>query len=311
MINLIMILLPLMSCGMDVAIIKNEEAKDTASTTDISEDTVFNEDSKENKEEDTHKEKDTQAIIEPLQYVGIIEMWFRQATCPSCLGYESEITQGLHAYFNPEVSRGQLTWIPSVGSCGNNIYTEYDYTGMLDVGDYITVENELHTMVLYKESDLKYSTSYLNEQTYLRNTQHVVSIPFASGDVGTFKSVYGFTDIQPYEMLWVTQPDLFTGEISRSGQYFTWQQYGEQSHMLIQLDMYTWDGASYLGNAWCMSEDTGSLYMSGEYLNQFPVGSLIIPRLRRIDRTELEFENFGIVESYSWHELVATGILVP
>ena len=52
MINLIMILLPLMSCGMDVAIIKNEEAKDTASTTDISEDTVFNEDSKENKEEE-------------------------------------------------------------------------------------------------------------------------------------------------------------------------------------------------------------------------------------------------------------------
>ena len=142
---------------------------------------------------------------------------------------------------------------------------------------------------------------------YERQTLHDIEVENATIQ-SAFQTVEGFDWIEPYTLLWVDPSYAFDTPINRSGAAFTWAPVVSNSNFEIIIAIYSWDGSQFLGAVSCLSQDTGSLIIPGEYLQSYPTGSLTAVHLIRHRMSSIQSPDFeGTLQTHMMWEVIGTG----
>jgi len=125
-----------------------------------------------------------------------------------------------------------------------------------------------------------------------------------------FESIHGFDTLEPQSMLYVDPSYAFAAPIYRSGATFWWSPAGSNYPFMITVAVYTYDGSSLLGYVSCVTGDVGQMTIPGQYLSQFPAGSITAIHLERHKVVLEEFVEQGTyIETHMSHQVVGTGYL--
>jgi hypothetical protein len=126
---------------------------------------------------------------------------------------------------------------------------------------------------------------------------------------GATKTPAGFTDIQPYQLLYVSPADAFSARISKSNTTFTWSPAGTGSFYII-IDVFAPGSGTPLGTVICRGVDSGSMLFPGSMLASFPTNSLLAVYMYRIETTAQVLAADGsTIEGIAEVGVVGTGIL--
>ncbi len=293
----------------EVSISKTYQPDDTAFPDDLiteADDTVIDTDDTDN--EDSANQTDL------TRTVGYVELGLMQASCPYCLGLPQEINITSYARFHEPTGASHTSWLPQTDGC-RDYYETTVSSPNLDMGNSITLQNNFGDNIpLTKSQDTTgviYENGYLLESNFRRNTPHnlIVNDRIAEEVIETLR---GFDFIEPYTMLYVDPSYAFATPIKRyTNNVFSWGPSGDtNSFFTIHISVYSNDGSYYYGTVICRSSDTGSMAIPGSYFNQYQPGNLTSIHLMRHRVFTKQYSGFGgVLEGYSWWEVIGTGYI--
>ena len=299
-----MLLSLLLCCASDVSIMKRTEPEDTDTDMVVVDSGVVLEPAGEpSAEEPPIEEEDPERTgISGYNYLHL-----RQVACPACVGELQEITITFEAQFHQPSTDGHTNWIPAPGQCTTNLFGTSPSTIPIGVGSSISVTNPSHSFTAPALGQGYYQTTNIWEAQLQRDALYTVQTEMGSY---TFVSSRGFDFIEPYTMLFVDPSYAFQAPIYRSGATFTWGPTSSDSTFMINVAIYSADGASLLGYVACGGEDNGSMTIPAQYLQPYPQGSLVAIHLSRhkIELVETDINN-SYIESHMEWEVVGTGYI--
>lgn len=280
----------LLSCGSDISIITTEKKNDDSAI--IAEDTYDNYVSSE----DTGYQNNNLNI-------GFAQIYFRQIACPQCVGSygEFDISAKLNLYY--PTSASNFDYMTDIDTCTTQLVESYVDSQPLPATQFVYFNN----IELYPSGAGLWSANNLLEYQIQRQVPHSINTEY--GNVNdAFISIEGFDDIQPYTLLWVDPSYAFDAAISKNGTNFSWFPVLPNDLFEIIIAVYSQDGSSFLGAVSCMSNDSGSMYIPGNYFLNYPTWSLAAVHLirHRIGSTYSE-ELGGNLEYQMIWEVVGTG----
>ena len=248
------------------------------------------------------------------QTVGYIELGLMQASCPYCLGLTQEINITAYARFHNPSGVSHTNWIPQVDGCRD--YYETSVTAPnLDLGNVVTLQNSFGDNTIltknYDTTGVMYENGYLLESNFRRNTVYDLTATNKSAE-SVIETLRGFDYIEPYSMLYVDPSYAFQAPIRRySDNTFTWGPSGDiDSFFTIHVSVYSNDGSAYYGTVICRSPDVGYMTIPGSHFSQYQAGNLTSIHLMRHRIFNNQYTDFGgIVEGYSWWEVIGTGYI--
>ena len=301
----------LIGCATDVSISKTYE-RDPNSDTSVVKDTTITETAET--ENNQTQDEDTDVVQDLSKTVAYVEMGLMQASCPYCMGLQQEINTTAKVRFHQETTSDHTSWLPVVDGC-RDYYESSVNSPNIDMGQSISLLNTFGDNIqlnkVYDETGVIYENSYIQENSFRRNTQHTLN---ASGKTASnvVETLRGFDYIEPYQMLYVDPSYAFQAPINKNGNnVFTWGPSGDNSSFFtIHISVYSYDGSVYYGTVICKSEDTGYMTIPGSHFQQYQNGSLTSIHLMRHRIQKQEYEDFGgTIESYSWWEVIGTGYI--
>ena len=249
------------------------------------------------------------------QVVGLVETGLIQAACPYCLGLPSEINTILKTRLHEPTSSSHNTWIPIPGQGCRDYYETTVASNNIDAGNSVTLTNDFgDSLALSKTFDTSgvvYENTFLNDANFRRNSSYSLNVGGKIADNVT-RSLRGFDFVEPYTMLYVDPSYAFQTPIKRSGDnIFTWGPSGDSNSVFtIHISVYSFDGAVYYGTVICGSNDSGYMAVPGSYFQQYQPGSLTSIHLMRHRTSTNTYQDFGgIIEGYSWWEVIGTGFI--
>jgi len=255
---------------------------------------------------DTNEPADSGEGLPNSGITGYTNYKLRQVACPACVGESQEITVTFSGQFHQPSTDGHTEWIPSPGTCVDNLYTVSPSTVPMSVGSSFTVSSPGHSFVVPQTGNGTYQTTQIWESQYQRDSVYTVQTDEGSFDL---VSSHGFDFIEPYTLLWVDPSYAYDAAIYRnSATTFSWSPTNTDSIFMITVAVYSWDGSQFLGRVDCVDEDSGYMSIPGSYFQQFPPGSLAAVHLNRhkIELVETDINN-SFIETHTEWEVVGTG----
>ena len=289
-----------LSCASEVGIIKRYESTNDSENQSILDSSNLIETGREETDNDSDTEEQ---IVEGT--VGLVSWELEQIACPACMGVQQEINISFSADFHEKINEVHPTWIPDQGQCVQNLnYLSLNRTSK-DLGDSISINGPYNTFAAYKDSTNIYKGT-LYESQYDRNSQYTVS--FQDSTLFNFNSISGFDFIEPLSLRYVDPSYAFAAPIYRSGSTFWWGPSGSAQTFNITLAVYSQDGSQLLGYASCSGSDSGMMTIPGNYLNNFPVWSLVAVHMTRYKYERVPYESLlGYVDVQLYWSVVGTG----
>ena len=295
----IILMFALLACAQDVSIMKLQDAEASDTSTVIV-------DTEEEVVEEPSSEPDS-TPVELNGNVGYVNYYLRQVACPACVGEPQEITVEFVTKIFENTTASHTEWIPSIGSCTNQLLITVPSTNPVDMGQSINVRGMPNQFTAYKQGTEYFANVY--ETMYDRDTLHTVEFP-SGQEPFQFMSIRGFDSLEPYTMLYVDPSYAFAAPVYRSGMTFSWTPYGSDSNFMVTIAVYTQDGAQLLGYVACTSPDQGFMTIPGQYLQQYPPYSLTAIHLARHRVEYVPYQPLGgYIESHMEWEVVGTGHL--
>jgi hypothetical protein len=196
-----------------------------------------------------------------------------------------------------EIHFRQIACPPCVGAA-----SEFDITAT-------TQQASFNGITLNPNGQGEWYNGFVYEYQYERNTNYTITSEHGAIP-NAFTSIEGFDDIQPYTLLWVDPSYAYDAAISKAGTTFTWFPVVQNSLFEIIVAVYSYDGSQFLGAVSCLEQDTGSMTVPGNYLQQYPSGSIAAVHLirHRIARVPVPSLN-GYLQSHMIWEVVGTGVV--
>lgn len=310
MVYLFLVCILFSACGSDISVITVEKNNDTA---EVSEPSIEDSQSEPTLEpssspasEPTSQPEASEPSEEHLGKDIFVEYGLRQISCLYCVGETNEITVDMKVYIHDPTEQNLFRSILDPGTCTSN-FNYYQNSFALSYNyNPVTVYNNFNNYNLFPIQGV-YSTTFNSDYMYNRLAYHSIMVEqFAFDDA--FVSIEGFDFIEPYTMLYVDASYAFDPNVSRSGTYFSWGPSGISDYFQILISAFSYDGSQVLGTSACASQDTGSLYFPGEYLQMYPPGSLLLIYMQRYSTSEQVINNSKISAELYW-EVVGTGSL--
>lgn len=236
---------------------------------------------------------------------GYTHLHLKQVACPPCVGESQEITIKFSAEFHQPITDSHTQWIPSVGQCTENLFGLDPSTVPISIGDYVAVTAGSHAFVAHGVSQGVYETYGIWESELLRDTIYTAATEEGNYE---FLSSHGFDFIEPYTLFWIDPSYAFDTPIYRSGATFTWGPTSMDSIFTITIAVYSSDGSQLLGYVSCGGNDNGYMTIPGQYLQQYPPGSLTAVHLsrHRVQLEQTDINNSHIETHMEW-EVIGTG----
>lgn len=308
----------MLSCT-EVSISKTYQPIDTAFQQDnITEnndndenDQDYNQDSNSNQSSDT---SDNSQQSDLTKTVGYVELGLMQASCPFCFGVPQEINITAYSRFHQPTGASHTSWLPQSDGC-RDYYETTVSSPNVDMGQFVTLTNNFgDSYTLNQSSDPTgqvYDNNYLTESNFRRDTKHTLTAQGKTAE-SVLETLRGFDFIEPYTMLYVDPSYAFQTPISKYGNnVFSWGPAGDPNNFFtIHISVYSNDGSYYYGTVICRSADVGTMSIPGSYFSQYQAGNLTSIHLMRHRTYSQQYPEFGgIIEGYSWWEVIGTGFI--
>ncbi len=239
--------------------------------------------------------------------VGYVNYTFQQIACQNCMGVTQEITLNFTAVFHDAISDTHTSWMPSAGTCIENIIESSPVYVPINVGPTLDVIGPISSFSVSQIGQDTYATSSIYESQYDRDGVHTVYSDVLY-DGFMFISSSGFDYVEPASLLYVDMSYAYQAPIYRSGATFYWGPSGSGENFMIIVAVYTSDGSSLLGYVACMDDDVGYMTIPSTYLSSYSQGSLVAIHLSRQSIEMSPSEDLGgYVETHIEWEVVGTG----
>ena len=286
-----------LSCQGDISLIELERNKAEDTSSEIISDTTS---------------EDTQDVdTEEIEYDGVSGFFnykLQQVACPACLGLNREITVSAESFFHEPISDSHFDNYLQPGNCSTQYHSYRPSYNKMYISDQLFVDGPQHDFYINSASDLEFLNNQLYESQYDRDAAHKVYTNEV--DYFSFQSIHGFDFIEPYEMLYVDPSYAYAAMISRSGQTFYWGPSGSEYEFEISLEVFSYDGSSFLGLVTCSGLDSGSINVPGNMLSSFPQHSLVAIILTRHKRDKSEFDLLcSYIETHMEWQVIGTGYI--
>ena len=182
---------------------------------------------------DTNEPADSGEVLPNSGITGYTNYKLRQVACPACVGESQEITVTFTGQFHQPSTDGHTEWIPSPGTCVDNLYTVSPSTVPMSVGSSFTVSSPGHSFVVPQTGNGTYQTTQIWESQYQRDSVYTVQTDEGSFDL---VSSHGFDFIEPYTLLWVDPSYAYDAAIYRnSATTFSWSPTNTDSIFMITV----------------------------------------------------------------------------
>jgi len=267
------------------------------------------------------EDTETDIILPDDAIGGYLKYSLTQIACPACFNETEELDVRMQALFHLPITGSWTSALPQRGECVSNILEITPSVNQVRVGYKIDFTGEWSTGYMYEQgtvaqSDFLYTTGYMAEANYNRDTWHDLYI--SDHDVAipnAFKSIHGFDYVEPYELMWIDPSYAFAVTLFRSGMSFSWGPSGSDSDFMIMVASYDPYSGVYLGNIACMGADTGQMYIPPEYAALLPTNTLASVHFQRHRVSKFAFDhfpsyNFSVaIETHMFWEAVGTGYI--
>jgi hypothetical protein len=244
---------------------------------------------------------------------GLVELSYFAVGCPSCFSTTDYLDYSVAAALHSPVNGSWSDGLPARGSCARDPETANLSSSFIDVGSRLFLGAGSRTITL-SESGGVYSASGLAQADYVKNTAWDLSAtdggswgPFEVADV--LETAEGFTDLQPIAIA-EDGARAFTAKIRSTNASFTWAPSGVTESFILRLDVYTPNGASFVGAIVCHSADTGALTVPSSAFSGLPTGGLMAVWMYRYQTGESVLPTNGAtLESAASIGLLGTAVL--
>lgn len=289
----------LSGCSTDVSIMKrNDDSQQDTNTSAPVQDQLDSSSNTNDLDSDSNSSTDMSDLT-----VGYGELHFRQIACPACVGASGEFDITAELKLHYPTSGDYTEYLQPVGSCTTNLIETHVSSQPLQS----TQQALFNGITLNPDGQGRWTNGFIYEYQYERNSSY--SVTSEHGTIqDAFTSIEGFDDIQPYTLLWVDPSYAFEPVISKSGTSFSWFPVVNNSQFEIIIAVYSPDGSQFLGAVSCLEEDTGTMYIPGNYFQSYPYWSLAAVHFirHRIDKRPAPELN-GYFQSHMMWEVVGTG----
>lgn len=311
----ILVGLQLIACT-EVSISKTYQPTDSAFPEDsiVEDDTEVEDTNIDDTTTDQNDNDDTSIQTDLSQTVGYVELGLMQASCPYCLGLQQEINITAYTRFHQPTGASHTSWLPQTEGC-RDYYETTVSSPNIDVGQFVTLKNNFGDNFTlnqsYDSTGVMYENGYLIESNFRRNTSHTLNAQNKTAE-NVIETLRGFDFIEPYTMLYVDPSYAFQTPINRFGDnVFTWGPSGDSnSFFTIHISVYSNDGSYYYGTVICRAPDLGYMSIPGTYFSQYQPGNLTSIHLMRHRIFINQYADFGgVIEGYSWWEVIGTGFI--
>ena len=111
-------------------------------------------------------------------------------------------------------------------------------------------------------------------------------------------------------LLYTTIQSAFTAQIRKNNAAFTWSPSGGTGTFVILIQVYSPNGANYLGSLTCQGNDNGSMVIPSSQLQSYPTGALLAVSLFRYQIENATLPGSGdSVEGIASLGVMGTGVL--
>jgi hypothetical protein len=296
----------LLSCASDISVITVEKNNDDTAivaepevlNTPTSEPGTLEESSGEPGTQDTGSSTFPEDLV-----VGYAEMHFKQISCPQCVGAYSEFDIQAKFLLHQPTSGNYFAYMQEPGSCTTQLVETNVGVTPIQSNQPVNFNN----ITLYPVGPGEWLAQNLYEYQYERNSIHNINTAIGSVQ-NAFTSIEGFDDIQPYTLLWVDPSYAFDAVISKNGTTFSWYPALTTDQFEIIVAVYSPDGSQLLGAVSCFENDTGYMFIPGQYFQSFPYFSLTAVHLIRHRTGETYAPDFnGVLQWHMLWEVIGTG----
>lgn len=244
---------------------------------------------------------------------GLVELSYFVVACPSCFGASSYLDYSVAAAFHAPVEGSWLSWMPALGSCANDPSPTALSGQTQDVGDRVYLNSGAVSLALRRGgsgSAVIYQATALEQTDWVKNGAWDLELPELGAEVtGVAHGPQIFDTITPTALL-ADGAQAFSATINRSSARFTWSPAGVADGFVVRLDVYSSNGASYLGSVLCHASDSGSLTVPSGALSGYPSRALLAVWVYRLQIGGAERSDDGsTVESAASIGLLGTGTL--
>lgn len=259
---------------------------------------------------------DTGSVDNTGLTTGLAELSYLVVGCPSCFGMSEQVQVAAGAAVHDPASGSWSDWMPPQGSCTLNPTRSGPASSFLDVGSFVYLESGGTSLPLSRDTSTgAYQGGSLSQSDYVKSAAFDLAVPdggslgaFTAGDV--LQSTSGFDDLQPLEMLGDGAQSF--PRMSASNMSFTWSPSGVSDGIVVDILVYSADGASFLGEIYCYASDSGALTVPSSAFSGMPSGALMAIYLLRWESSSgtSPLDN-STIEGISTFGGLGTGTLRP
>ena len=290
------LLLLLISCGSDIAIITK-----TQSPIDTSQGVVDVEDTESTDVVDTDDEANPSTMTDLT--IGFAEISLTQIACPACMGVSSEFDITANLKLHQPTTGGYNDMLVPVGTCVTQELGSFVSSTPLNVPGIAS----FNSIQLYPSGQAEWAASNLQEFQIPRR-ESITIVTDAGVIPNAFETLEGFDDVQPWELRYVDPSYAFAAVISKQGTTFTWYPVITGTQFEVMIVVYSPDGSQILGLVACMEQDMGYMTIPGSYFQSYPTWALTAIYLTR-HRTDRQpaYDFNGYIESHQTWTVLGTG----
>ena len=246
---------------------------------------------------------------------GLVEFSLLQIACPDCFGSTTSVEVYANVGFHTPVNDSWIGWLPGVGNCVKDLAPTGLNVSFEDVGEYVYLNSGSRSVSLRKtngSSGTVYQSSSLTETDFVRTASFDLSVPGDSGKeaIGALYTPQGWNTIEPAALLFTTIQSAFSAPIRKNNASFSWSPSGGTGTFVILLQVYSPNGANYLGSVICQGNDNGSMVIPSSQLQGYPTGALLAVSLFRYQIENATLPGSGdSVEGIASLGVMGTGVL--
>ena len=246
---------------------------------------------------------------------GLAEFTLLQIACPDCFGATTSVEVYANVGFHSPVNASWIDWMPGVGNCAQNLSPTGPSVTYEDVGEYVYLNSGSRSVSLRKTNGSNgavYQSDSLTETDFVRTASFDLSVPGDSGKeaVGALYTPQGWNIIEPAELLYTQIQSAFSATIRKNNASFSWSPSGGTGTFLILIQVYSPNGANYLGSVMCRGNDNGSMVIPSSQLQSYPTGALLAVSLFRYQIETATLPGSGhSIEGIASLGVMGTGVL--
>ena len=265
---------------------------------------------------DSGEPPDTSNPVNPTgKTAGLAELSLLQVACPDCFGMTTNMQVYANVGFHNPVSQSWIDWMPAVGTCQKDLTPSGLNVTYEDVGEYVYLNSGSRSISLRKSngsSGTVYQSSGLSETDYVRTASFDLSVPADPGKeaIGAVYTPQGWNSVEPFELLYTQLSSAFSANIPKQNARFSWSPSGGGGTFLILVQVYSPNGAAYVGSVMCRGNDNGSMTVPAAQLQNYPTGALLAISLYRYQIENATLPGSGhSIEGIASLGVMGTGVL--